>query len=196
MKCDELQELWFEAYPVEGDQIIPTKVYGKKDADEAITELKCELKDVTDDRNEFKKLYSEQTEKLCIEKTNIDTLEQALNQSQRALWLARGYIMTLLQRDFQRLLCQCNNDGYKPNLARRRNKYYDLHEKCLKKAEEYKFAIPMIGPSMWHNALVVCNGASCTTYTEWTVINENAGVLEVWAGGRLQRFSNGTWHYE
>ena len=46
------------------------------------------------------------------------------------------------------------------------------------------------------NALVVCSGTSCTTYTEWTVINENAGVLEVWAGGRLQRFSNGTWHYE
>ena len=22
------------------------------------------------------------------------------------------------------------------------------------------------------------------------------GVLEVWAGGRLQRLSNGTWHYE
>ena len=44
------------------------------------------------------------------------------------------------------------------------------------------FAIPMVGPSLWHNALVVCNGASCTTYTEWTVINENAGVLEVWAG--------------
>ena len=32
MKCDELQERWFEAYPVEGDQIIPTKVYVKKDA--------------------------------------------------------------------------------------------------------------------------------------------------------------------
>lgn len=25
MKCDELQERWFEAYPVEGDQIIPTR---------------------------------------------------------------------------------------------------------------------------------------------------------------------------
>ena len=90
MKCDELQERWFEAYPVEGDQIIPTKVYGKKDADDAIAELKCELKDVSDDRNEFKKLYSEQTEKLCIEKTNVDTLEQALNQMQRTLWLARA----------------------------------------------------------------------------------------------------------
>ena len=90
MKCDELQERWFEAYPVEGDQIIPTKVYGKKDADDAIAELKCELKDVIDDRNEFKKLYNEQTENLCIEKTNVDTLEQALNQMQRTLWLARA----------------------------------------------------------------------------------------------------------
>ncbi len=60
------------------------------------------------------------------------------------------------------------------------------------------FAISMYGPSMWHNALVVCNGNSCTTYTEWKVIGENryTGVLEVWAGGRLQRLSNGTWHYE
>ena len=60
------------------------------------------------------------------------------------------------------------------------------------------FAISMYGPSMWHNTLVVCNGNSCTTYTEWKVIGENryTGVLEVWAGGRLQRLSNGTWHYE
>ena len=60
------------------------------------------------------------------------------------------------------------------------------------------FAIPMVGPSLWHNALVVCSCQHCTTYTKWTVINEDSktGVLEVWAGGRLQRFSNGTWHYE
>lgn len=55
----------------------------------------------------------------------------------------------------------------------------------------------MYGPSMFHNALVVCEGNKCTTYTEWKVINESkTGVLEVWAGGRLQRFSNGTWRYE
>lgn len=54
------------------------------------------------------------------------------------------------------------------------------------------------GPSMWHNSLVVCSGGSCTTYTDWKVLNEDkkTGVLEVWAGGRLQRLSNGTWHYE
>lgn len=58
--------------------------------------------------------------------------------------------------------------------------------------------ISVFGPSMWHNALIVCYGKNCTTYTEWKVINEdhNTGVLEVWAGGRLQRLSNGTWHYE
>lgn len=54
------------------------------------------------------------------------------------------------------------------------------------------------GPAMWHNSLVVCSGGSCTTYTDWKVIGEDTktGVLEVWAGGRLQRLSNGTWHYE
>lgn len=103
MKCDELQERWFEAYPVEGDQIIPTKVYGKKDADDAIAELKREKRKL-----------------------------------KRALWLARGYIMTLLNRDFQRLAYLCNNDDYKRNLLRRRNLYYDLSEKCIKKAKEYK----------------------------------------------------------
>lgn len=54
------------------------------------------------------------------------------------------------------------------------------------------------GPAMWHNKLVVCNGTACREYTDWKVINEDkhTGVLEVWAGGRLQKLSNGTWHYE
>lgn len=58
--------------------------------------------------------------------------------------------------------------------------------------------LSVCGPAMWHNSLVVCNGSNCTTYTDWKVISEdhNTGVLEVWAGGRLQRLSNGTWHYE
>lgn len=55
-----------------------------------VEELKGELKDIADDRNEFKQLYSEQTEKLCIEKTNVDTLEQAWKQSQRAPWMTRA----------------------------------------------------------------------------------------------------------
>lgn len=57
----------------------------------------------------------------------------------------------------------------------------------------------VMGPSLWHNKLVVCHGtARCTEYTEWKVIGEDSktGILEVWAGGRLQRLSNGTWHYE
>lgn len=58
--------------------------------------------------------------------------------------------------------------------------------------------LSVCGPSMWHNSLVVCSDGSCTTYTDWKVLNEDSktGVLEVWAGGRLQRLSNGTWHYE
>lgn len=56
----------------------------------------------------------------------------------RALWLARGYIMTLLQRDFQRLAYQCNNGDYKKNLLNRRNRYYDLYEKCRAKVEKFK----------------------------------------------------------
>lgn len=58
--------------------------------------------------------------------------------------------------------------------------------------------LSVCGPSMWHNSLVVCSGGSCTTYTDWKVLNEDSktGVLEVWAGGRLQRLYNGTWHYE
>ena len=44
MKCDELKERWFEAYPVEGDQLIPIKVYSKKDTDEAIKEMNDKLR--------------------------------------------------------------------------------------------------------------------------------------------------------
>ena len=53
-------------------------------------------------------------------------------------------------------------------------------------------------PSMFHHKLVVCSNNHCTEYTDWKVINENRhnGILEVYAGGRLQRLSNGTWHYE
>ena len=68
----------------------------------------------------------------------IEELKRENRRLKRALWLARGYIMTLLNRDFQRLAYQCNNDDYKINLLCRRNRYYELSEKCLKKAEEYK----------------------------------------------------------
>ena len=58
--------------------------------------------------------------------------------------------------------------------------------------------LSVIGPSLWHKKLVVCSGGTCTEYMEWKVLGENqqTGILEVWAGGRLQRLSNGTWHYE
>ena len=64
-----------------------------------VEELEGELKDIADDRNEFKQLYSEQTEKLCIEKTNVDTLEQAWRQSQHALWITRATALKRLDVD-------------------------------------------------------------------------------------------------
>lgn len=42
MKCDELKDRWFTAYPTEG--ICKAKVYGKKEVDEAIAELKDKIK--------------------------------------------------------------------------------------------------------------------------------------------------------
>ena len=71
-------------------------------------------------------------------KAKLVEQESENRRLKRALWMARGYIMTLLNRDFQRLAYQCNNDDYKRNLLRRRNRYYELSEKCLKKAKEYK----------------------------------------------------------
>lgn len=144
MKCDELQERWFEAYPVEGDQIIPTKVYGKKDADDTIAELKCELKDIADDRNEFKQLYSEQTEKLCIEKTNADTLEQAWRQSQCALWMTRATALKRLDVD-KYIRKHMNSIFWQDGVRTFNEACYSMQaillvqiRKCHAKAEEYK----------------------------------------------------------
>lgn len=86
------------------------EVYLKDSVDEAIAELKTKLVEQEVENRKLK----------------------------RSLWLARCYIMTLLQRDFQRLAYQCNNGDYKKNLLNRRNRYYDLYEKCRAKAEEYK----------------------------------------------------------
>ena len=94
--------------------------YPKSEVDAAIAELKAKLEDVQ------ATAYAESVD-AGMENRRL----------KRALWLARGYIMTLLNRDFQRLAYQCNNGDYKKNLLRRRNRYYELSEKCLKKAEEF-----------------------------------------------------------
>ena len=119
-KDAEIAELKKKLMPcLNGDCILTCEVvekYGKENA-----ELKQKLEDVQASH------YAEMVD--------AGMRERRLNC---ALWLARGYIMTLLQRDFQRLAYQCNNDDYKKNLLRRRNRFYDLYEKCIKKAEEYK----------------------------------------------------------
>ena len=119
-KDAEIAELKKKLMPcLNGDCILTCEVvekYGKENA-----ELKKKLDDVQASH------YAEMVD--------AGMRERRLNC---ALWLARGYIMTLLQRDFQRLAYQCNNDDYKKNLLRRRNRFYDLYEKCIKKAEECK----------------------------------------------------------
>lgn len=108
-----------------------------------VEELKGELKDVADDRNEFKQLYSEQTEKLCIEKTNVDTLEQAWRQSQRALWMARAEICHRL--DVDRYLRNHRNSWYNENCltwdeacVAMEVKMCKAESKCRSKAEEHR----------------------------------------------------------
>ena len=171
MKCDELKplknlEVAFNR-TTEQEQVIAEdsegncygfdsweEVYLKDEVDDAIAELKCELKDVTDDRNEFKKLYREQTEELCIEKTNVDTLEQALNQMQRTLWLARAnrahaewaHWATIWFCNTNIILninkSSVNQDPYrcstKRNAAIWRNMWNEVERKCRAKAEAYK----------------------------------------------------------
>ena len=108
-----------------------TLVIRKQFVDAAIAELKRENENLKDAFGGTTTAYKQ----VCDEYEQCD---KELRATKRALWLARGYIMTLLNRDFQRLAYQCNNDDYKINLLRRRNRYYELSEKCLKKAEKYK----------------------------------------------------------
>lgn len=146
MKCDELQQV---ENPIEWGLY-----YDKNEVDAAIAELKCELKDVIDDRNEFKKLYSEQTENLCIEKSNVDTLEQALNQMQRALWLARAdrakaewghwatiwfcntsVVLNINKSSVSQVPYRCT---IQRNAAIWRNMWNEVERKCRAKAKEYE----------------------------------------------------------
>lgn len=57
MKCDELQDQWFNAYPVEGDQLIEIEVYSKKYVDEAIEELRKENKELKEALERQKNAY-------------------------------------------------------------------------------------------------------------------------------------------
>lgn len=122
----------------------------KEDVDKVIREKDAEIEDLLRQNRELcqalQVMYSKeeygklQKEIESLKASHYAEMVDAGMRERRlrsALWLARGYIMTLLQRDFQRLAYQCNNDDYKKNLLRRRNRFYDLHEKCLKKAGFY-----------------------------------------------------------
>jgi len=120
MKCDELKVYSFYV-PVEDDSELHNearKFYSKDEVDDAIAKLKAIV--ITDNSSV------------------IARLEQQLRKTQRALWMARSFIMTLLQRDFQRLAYQCNSTEYKKNLLEKRNRFYDLSVKFSAKAKEYE----------------------------------------------------------
>lgn len=61
----------------------PYKAYDIDEVDSILAEKDKEIARLKAD-------YSAKVEELCIEKTNVDTLEQAWKQSKRALWLARA----------------------------------------------------------------------------------------------------------
>lgn len=49
--------------------------------------------------HEYKRLYEEKVIDLCVEKTNVDTLEQAWKKSQRELWLSRAELCRRFNED-------------------------------------------------------------------------------------------------
>lgn len=113
--------------------------YTRTDADNALAEKDEEIAQLKAD-------YSAKVEELCIEKTNVDTLEQAWKQSQRALWLARGWrawcegqfwlvLDSSKPRDIYHLICS-NRIHRTPNEWI--TYWYKVEQLCEKKAEEYK----------------------------------------------------------
>ena len=115
MKCDELKDRWFWAYPTESvdcDGITGSahEVYGKSEVDEAITELKDEI-----NRKEgvgqrwFERCMEARTENIRLK---------------RALWMARGW----RAKERQRMLPN-NKEFYT---------WQEIERKCRAKAEEYK----------------------------------------------------------
>ena len=123
MGCDKLkvyvpQDGPYGLEPEEGGEPVEEETcYLKSDVDAVIAELK-------DERDAFEKSFNEMTE--------------AFMQSQRALCLARAYIMGLLQMDFQRIAYKTKSESVKRNLLSKRNKFYKHKEYFIKKVEEYK----------------------------------------------------------
>lgn len=68
--------------------IEPAQVYLKYEADKVIAELEENHKKVVEMLSTY---CREQTEKLCIEKTVVDSLEQNLKELNRTIWLCRAW---------------------------------------------------------------------------------------------------------
>ena len=108
-----------------GLELAETQYYIKSEADKVIAKLKAD--------------YSAEVEELCIEKTNVDTLEQAWKQSQRALWLMRAYFCGRSSEYFSGMASRCKigqEDFYK-EVSERAQRYLRACYKCQAMVKRY-----------------------------------------------------------
>lgn len=113
--------------PVYGT-IADAEVYLKPEADKVFAEKDKEIAELKAD-------YSAEVEELCIEKTNVDTLEQAWKKSQRALWLMRAYFCGRSSEYFSGMASRCKigqEDFYKEVIEKAR-RYLKACYKCQEK---------------------------------------------------------------
>ncbi|MBO7060289.1 MAG: hypothetical protein J6W54_04235 [Fibrobacter sp.] len=99
--------------------------YLKSEADKAIADKDKEIAELKAD-------YSAEVEELCIEKTNVDTLEQAWKKSQRALWLMRAYFCGRSSEYFSGMASRCKigqEDFYK-EVSEKARRYLKASYKC------------------------------------------------------------------
>lgn len=146
MKCYELKDRWFTAYPVEGDQLIEVEVYGRKEVDETIAELidaneKCQ--DITQQCFKREVEFRKRIDELNTKNQNS---KRELCATKRALWLARALALSRFDVDeYLRKYTHCNsrfwNDGFNTfnEACEQMQKAINIAEaKCRAKAKEYK----------------------------------------------------------
>lgn len=117
----------------ESGKIQVTRVYIKSEADKVIAGKDKEIAKLKAD-------YSSEVEELCIEKTNVDTLEQAWKQSQMALWLMRAYFCGRSSEYFSGMASRCKigqEDFYK-EVSEKAQRYLKASYKCQAMVEKLR----------------------------------------------------------
>lgn len=117
----------------ESGKIQVTRVYIKSEADKVIAGKDKEIAKLKAD-------YSAEVEELCIEKTNVDTLEQAWKQSQMALWLMRAYFCGRSSEYFSGMASRCKigqEDFYK-EVSEKAQRYLKASYKCQAMVEKLR----------------------------------------------------------